>query len=309
MFVMKIKRTTAVLVTFAAMLMAASSAMASTSPTDPYQWGTPGNSAPLTAGPGGGMYALTNLNQSGHNYLVSNHRTFGVDLDFSDGARVAGGLRNWSFFRQNGASGPIQPGEVLAMYNNFRHNYLGYGHEHWGMNLDTFSTPRYQWQVTVQNGRVALYNTYQHDYVISGREPLAIDLNWLRSVQQQMPQTQFATHSTTVFLRAQPVVSGFVPYLGSFGGGVGPAGQTLQTVTNPSNNVGLSFVRPGHSTTECGDPSALIYLGPGQTMSAANMAAEWGTATPMLGVTFLACAASNQSLSQVPLNITWYGLS
>jgi hypothetical protein len=39
-------------------------------------------------------------------------------------------------------------------------------------------------------------------------------------------------------------------------------------------------VKAGHSTAECGNPSAVVTLGEGQTTTAAQLSAIFGTATP-----------------------------
>jgi hypothetical protein len=106
-----------------------------------------------------------------------------------------------------------------------------------------------------------------------------------------------ATHDATVTMTADPPVSGFIPFLGQFGGGPGNTSVLIE-VRNHATGPTLSFIKPGHSSSECGNLSAIIQLGPGQALSAAQMTALYGSATPSLAnrIPFLACAATNASV-------------
>src|SRR4029077_21006063 len=141
---------------------------------------------------------------------TGHHRTLGVDLDWGDGQHVTTGLRLWSFQRKSGASGPIMPGERVAMVNNFTHKYLAYGHETWGINLDYRSYAVYDWQLTVKSGRVALFNTDANDYVVYGSRPFGINLMWLKDLAKQVSGSVPGNRTASVYLRAQPVVQGFI---------------------------------------------------------------------------------------------------
>lgn len=68
-------------------------------------------------------------------------------------------------------------------------------------------------------------------------------------------------------------------------------------MSNPSGGAPLFFVKPGHSSQDCGTSSAVISLAPGATMAAADMKTLWGSATPSLSqrLAFLACAATQYS--------------
>ncbi len=167
----------------------------------------------------------------------------------------------------------------------------------------------YDWQVTVKSGRVALFNTDANDYVVYGSRPFGINLMWLKDLAKQVSGSVPGNRTASVYLRAQPVVQGFIPYLGSFGGGYTSYPGTLQSVTNPYGNVALSFVKPGHSTTECANPSAVVPLGPGATMTADQRIAAFGSSTPTLPVTFLACVTAASNVNTVALNISYYGLA
>lgn len=301
----RIHRLAVALAALAISLAVASSASAAVSQLDPYQWNL-NTSAPQasTYNADYGVFSMRN-----NQFLTGHHRTLGVDLDWGDGKHVTTGLRLWSFQRKSGVAGPIMPGERVAMVNNFTHRFLGYGHENFGINLDYTNYPVYDWQVAVSNGRISLYNTDGGDYVVYGARPFGINLMWLKDLAKQVSGSVPGNRTTTVYLRAQPVISGFIPYLGSFGGGYTSYPGTLQSVTNPYNGVALSFVKPGHSTTECGNPSAVVPLGPGATMTSAQRIAAFGSSTPTLPVTFLACVTAAPNVNTVALNIGYYGLS
>lgn len=76
---------------------------------------------------------------------------------------------------------------------------------------------------------------------------------------------------------------------------------------NASSTATLLFVKPGRRTEECGDPSATLSLAPGATMTADQRKALYGSATPRLPVTFLACVTTPtpQSISLTFVNITY----
>jgi hypothetical protein len=299
------------LVTLALCLAAAATASAqspSVSQLDPYQWDL-GTTAPQTSNDNTTphMYAFHNLRNN--SYLDGHHRTFGVDLDWGDGTHVTSGLRYWSFVRKDGSVGPIQPNERVALVSNFTHQYLMHGSEHFGIQLAWRKYASYEWQVTVKNGRVAIYNSDAGDYIVYGTRSFGVDLNWLSSVAKQAGATVPQNRTASVFLRAQPPVSGYVPFFGTFGGGATSFPGTLQSVSNPNGNVALLFVKPGFSTSDCGNSSDVVYLGPGQTMTADQRTAAFGGATPMLPASFVTCAVASNSITQIPINIVYYGLA
>jgi hypothetical protein len=104
------------------------------------------------------------------------------------------------------------------------------------------------------------------------------------------PQTKTAD----VTLVPQPPVSGFVPYLGKFPAFGLPIIGNLKKITSLASalsNTSIAFVRIGHRTDECGNPSAIVILGPGQSTTPETMNQIYGTSTPPTDppVPFLAC--------------------
>ena len=69
------------------------------------------------------------------------------------------------------------------------------------------------------------------------------------------------------------------------------------------------FVKRGYSSNDCGNSNAVIALGPTATMTGDQKRAIWalptGVSNPPLPTDFLACLVSSQSLSSVPINITY----
>ena len=79
--------------------------------------------------------------------------------------------------------------------------------------------------------------------------------------------------------------------------------------TNPYGNVALSFVKPGHSTTECANPSGRRAARSRGDDDADQRIAAFGSSTPTLPVTFLACVTAASNVNTVALNISYYGLA
>jgi hypothetical protein len=94
------------------------------------------------------------------------------------------------------------------------------------------------------------------DHVVYGARSQGINLRWLKDLRRIESQTGVGSlHDATVTMTAQPVVQGFVPFLGRFGGGV-DFNAVLTKVANPSNGVPLAFVKPGFSTLHAPQPEA-----------------------------------------------------
>jgi Fibronectin type III domain len=115
----------------------------------------------------------------------------------------------------------------------------------------------------------------------------------VRATTPNVPQT------ITVNLQRQEVIQGFVPYLGKYPpfGNV-PPGRLLQIRVPESGlqDTAISFVKQlGHSTTECGNPNAVVVVIEGETTSPEKMTAIFGVPQPKYSslnpVLFVACVA------------------
>lgn len=264
---------------------------------DPAQWDIGASS--LT---GGRYYNLKNdINKSKVGY---GSRWFGVDLEWN-------GSGQWEFLRYSADPNvrdhrTPQPGDKLALYNTSKRQYLTYGSQTWGINLTWSKTPSYTWKVQFMNGKMSLFNTSANDYVVYGQRSQGINLRWLKDLVKIEGQNGIGSlHDATVFLTAQPPVSGYIPFYGTYGGG-GTKG-VLTKVTNPNNNAQINFIKPGFSSSQCGQSGATIPLGPQQTLTADQMKTLWGSSTPSLAsaVPFLACVAGSNTLNTVGVNVQW----
>ncbi|MDW5598751.1 hypothetical protein VSS74_30610 [Conexibacter stalactiti] len=286
---------------FAATLPAAASAVAR---TDAKQWSLGTRAPSVNVG-----YSLKNL--INNSYVRYGSRTFGINLVWGSSSS------QWSFMPapprpnvRDHRKRPMVPGEKVAVYNSSNRSYLVYGSQTWGINLKWSKTPVYQWRVETDpaTGYASLYNSSAGDYVVYGERPQGINLRWLKDVRRTESQTGVGSlHDATVTMTAQPVVQGFVPFLGRYGGGVN-FNAVLTKVSNPSNGAPLAFVKPGFSTQQCGSPSAVTTLAPGATMTADQLRTLYGSTRPSLRqqIAFLACAST--SASSVFLNIQWQQL-
>jgi hypothetical protein len=246
----------------------------------------------------GTSYSL--FNTKNNSRLGYDNRVFGVDLGWvSDGGQ-------FEFMRNSGSPNvrdhrrfPIAEGENVAIYNTKTRRYLKYQRRGDAKaELEWNRTPVYEWQVHGQSGaRFALFNDRVDRYLVHQFKNYGINLGWL--AEGPAPVQTFS-----VGLAAQPIVQGWVPYLGSFGGGTQ---GNLLSVQNASQSATLLFVKPGRQTSQCGDPSATVPLAPRASLTADQLKALYGAATPRLPVTFLACVTTPtpQSISQTFVNITY----
>lgn len=233
--------------------------------------------------------------------LGYDNRTFGVDLGWNKGSN--GG--HFEFRRDSGKpnvrdhrTGPLAEDQRVAIYNTRTRKYLRF-HERgeWKAGLEWDRSPQYQWELRGQQGAgFALFNTKKQRYLIHQFKNYGINLGWLENAP--------TTRSASVPMSAQQVVQGWVPFLGSFGGGLN---GTLQSVQNASSTATLLFIKPGRRTEQCGDPTATVPLPPRATMTAEQRTTLYGSATPRLPLTFVACLTTptQQSVTLTFLNITY----
>jgi hypothetical protein len=244
--------------------------------------------------------SYTLFNTKNNSQIGYDNRVFGVDLGWvRDGGQ-------FQFMRDSGSPnvrdhrrGPIAENQNVAIYNTKTRRYLKYYKRGDAKaELEWNRTPVYEWQVRGQNGGTfALFNDRVDRYLVYQVKNYGINLGWL---QEGPPPVQ----SFSVGLAAQPVTQGWVPFLGSFGGGTR---GTLLSVQNASQSATLLFVKPGRQTSQCSDPSATVAVAPRASMTAEQMKTLYGSATPRLPVTFLACVTTPtpQSISLTFLNITY----
>ncbi|MDD5323450.1 MAG: FG-GAP-like repeat-containing protein [Methylococcales bacterium] len=111
--------------------------------------------------------------------------------------------------------------------------------------------------------------------------------------------------TTSISMARQPIVQGFVPYLGTFG----PinTGANISKINFPTQFPAVLLVKPGHSTNECGNPAAVVLVH--GDMTADQKKAIWGSATPSISglqtLYFVGCTTSGQLPDLLPVNITW----
>jgi hypothetical protein len=253
-------------------------------------------------------YGLSNTNngtgnlqngiRTSYTSLMHDNQTWGVDLAWSEYPAL------WRIQAQGGPH--LMHGQAVAL-RVWGGGWLKYGNQTWGVDLVLSSTPAYQWYVLdgqpgspIDNGEFALWNKAANAYMVASHQSWGVSLDWHKA-----PAAPSNTvHSASVTMTAQPPVEGYVPFLGYFGGGPGNT-SVLTEVSNSSYGVPLSFIKPGHQSSECGDPNAVVSLAAGATMTAVQMQTLYGSAMPSLAqrIPFLACAATNAS--SVSVNIKY----
>ena len=234
--------------------------------------------------------------------LIETHETWGINLKWVP----ISSLTPWQIEAQGGPT--LMRGQAVALHVNGG-GWLTYGHETYGVDLQFSSTPVYQWYLLggpagspIGTAPFALWNSAARQYLIASHEDYGVDLGWYTPTP---PATGSGTTlSTSVTMVADPQNEGFVPFVGSFGGGVGNKSTLLQ-VGNPSNGPTLFFLKNGSTNDDCGNSSKVITLAPGATLKPADMQAIWGSATPSMAqaLPFVACAQTNAS--SVTVNVTY----
>jgi hypothetical protein len=189
------------------------------------------------------------------------------------------------------------PNVMVGIFNTTHKHYLVHDSRFVGVDLGWSREPKYEWKAERNpSGEVSLYNTSARDYVVHGVRGEGINLQWLAVLKRATAANAVGSvHKATVWMNAQPVVQGYVPFLGTYGGG--GTKSVLTKVTNAQPNVQLNFLKPGYRTDQCGQPGATIALVGGHTMTDDQMRTVWGSATPSLGVAlpFLACAVGTNA--------------
>jgi Fibronectin type III domain/FG-GAP-like repeat len=115
------------------------------------------------------------------------------------------------------------------------------------------------------------------------------------------PNPEYKDYTYDMSLTRQPIVSGFVPYLGRFPPLVSIDGYLKEIRFLGSGAIGtveaLLLVKLGYSTLDCGNPDAVIVVRKDQ--STTDMQALFGSPTPRLPVDIVACLAQG-SPSTIP---------
>ncbi|NUP46542.1 MAG: hypothetical protein HOW97_04400 [Catenulispora sp.] len=160
----------------------------------------------------------------------------------------------------------VQPGTTPAV--------TGGGDDGWIVEFESQTN-----QHMVSFGNNSLTPTDSGVLVDSARSAAVTDLVRASSTPPPPPG---GTSPSTAFmnLTEQPVVSGPIPYAGTF---AGPTTGTLLSITYPSAGhafTSIELLKAGHTSAECDDPNAVVVLNPGQTTTASDILAIAGVAAP-----------------------------
>lgn len=126
-----------------------------------------------------------------------------------------------------------------------------------------------------------------------------------RTNSEPPPPPNNGPFTTSIFMARQPIVQGFVPYLGTFG----PIneGAIIAKINFPTQFPAVLLVKPGFSTNDCGNSNAVVRVH--GDMTADQKKAIWGSATPRISglqkLPFVGCTTSSQLPNLLPVNITW----
>jgi hypothetical protein len=258
------------------------------SKTDPWQWQAPPSSLEPRVG-----YSFTLYNQINGRTLGYEERTFGINLGWV-GSK---GNLQWVLKRD------FRYGDKLALVNTKADDYVAYGSRSVGINLVWKNYPVYEWVVNWDptTKRFSLYNTAARDYVVYGERSFGVNLIWLKDLPT-VPANAPGVKTASLTMRRQTYAQ-YTWYTGGFGGGVD---GTLRKVTNPNPDIWVRFVKLGDSERECHNPDArFVWVRPYATMTADEMKAAFGGATPRLPVSVLACAAASDPRT-ISLSLAYY---
>lgn len=127
---------------------------------------------------------------------------------------------------------------------------------------------------------------------------------------QSTPEATADTHVFGVAMQPQPIVSGYRPYLGSIGP-IADAEVTEVSVPARLGTLHVYFVKPGFSTTDCGNPSAVVHIVDGQSLTPAQITEVFGSHPVDIGIpntmNIVTCAGldSGADLPGFTINVTY----
>lgn len=263
------------------------------------------------APPVGGGYGFTALSVGGANSRVY----YGDTSDhLRELAYFEGGWHHQDLTRDlgapaarpNGLTGHVHSGDTTLISTASNGRLVRYVYNS-GWSYSVLSP---QWG---QNPSASLFaagsNNGTHIY-FRNNSGQAMEYAWVDDQAPPPPPPPSEPETRTVALNRQPVVSGFIPYLGQFPpfGSVQPgAVVSFRYPQVGSRDTALSFVKPGRSTSECGDPGAVVVVNEGQTATAAQISAIFGQERPRFAtgrpLNFLACYSGPSSTLPNFINI------
>jgi hypothetical protein len=268
---------------------------ASQVPPDAHQWEVPHAN--------GVSYAIEYMlfNQKNKSQIGYENRKAADEVDL-DWVGNFGGL--FSFMREAAVNtrdhrpGPIRETENVAIYNTEAKRYLKYRGYDDVAELEWSNTPAYEWHLRDQQGSsvasFALYNRIAVKYLVLQTKTRGINLGFAFK-QGYSPPLVFS-----VSLSPQQIAQGWIPYLGSFGQ---DTGGYLLSVQNASWSHTLRLVKPNGSTNPCGVLNASVSIEPAARMTTDQMRILYGSETPLLPITFIACFSPNRPQPTGPTNV------
>ena len=169
--------------------------------------------------------------------------------------------------------------------------------------------PQYEWLVTELGGHIALFNAVQGDYLVYAKRRYGINLRWREDVNRRF----FGEQTTTVPLPEQSLFTDFPHYYRArFGAAIKGIVRNLKFVTTtpetPEDFLGTAmFLKRGRRPSECvtPNPDAVVGVGLGRTLTAAELKTLVGSATPRLPVTFRACLGLGPPIEFMHLRVTY----
>jgi hypothetical protein len=124
-------------------------------------------------------------------------------------------------------------------------------------------------------------------------------------------ESAVTTRNTTTWMMKQPILTGYIPYIGSFGPIHG--GARITTVNFPTQYPAFHLLKPGHGNADCFTSGAYIRVS--GDMTSDQMIAYFGSAQPQISgnalLGFFGCSEqSGQTVfDALPVNIRWDDLT
>ena len=221
------------------------------------------------------VYSTSNFalkNNDNNSWVKYGEREYGINLVWSNTASST-----VSFKKQSGDV-VIRYGDRIALRFSGGSGVV-YGERRWGINLVWTSNIVYEWEITGGtrgqalhiNDRFGLLNRQNNDLVVHCQRATGIDLMWASDC------TRISSNSpitTSIGMRRQEIVSGFIPYAGTFGPIT--SGAVISRINFPTQFPAVALLKPGHSTAECGNSAAFVLVH--GDMTDEQKRAVWGTA-------------------------------
>jgi hypothetical protein len=211
-------------------------------------------------------------------YLKYQNRSYGINLGWDDNRRAVVRMGPARDHRDR----DLRYGDAVNIYVESGGNVV-YGSREWGINLVWTNFPRNDWRVTggpagtpVRSGnKFGLLNLTNNQRLVYCERPYGINLRWANDCNRGGSTSGPMTF--TAWMQKQSILQGYIPYLGTFPALPANPAVRVTKMNFPTQWPAMLMLKPGKSTSDCGNPTAVVrVLG---VMTAQQMKDAFGSET------------------------------